>query len=88
MNRRWVRIGVRILPVQRSNRKFLKIVNFFMSGRQYMAIEQTAAKASYWAQLARKGHEVVQIKDVITGRFVAAVVDGIVKVYRDTAEAA
>ena len=46
------------------------------------AIEQNAAKPSYWGQLARQGHEVVQFKDVTTGRFVAVAVDGVVKEYR------
>lgn len=83
MNRRWVKIGEQRLPVRRTSRKYLKIVNFAMNGLEYVAVEQNAAKSSYWAQLARKGHEVVQFIDVSTGRFVAVAVDGIVRVYRD-----
>jgi len=82
MHRRRVWIQDRSAPVRCTSRKYLKIVNFPMHGREYAAIEQNAAKPSYWGQLARKGHEVVQFKDVTTGRFVAVAVDGVVKEYR------
>ena len=36
---------------------------------------------SRWGQLAREGHQVVQIKDRGTNRFVAVSVDGEVTVY-------
>lgn len=81
LSRRWVVIEGRRLPTRRSSRQYLRMVNFAMNGREFLAIEQNAAKPSYWAQLARAGHEVVQFKDVVTGRFVAVAVDGVVREY-------
>lgn len=81
LRRRTVVVDGQELPVGRTGRLFLRMVSFTMNGRQYMAIEQNAAKPSYWAKLVRKGREVVQFKDVATNRFVAVVVDGVPKVY-------
>ncbi len=81
LSRRRVVIEGRSLPVRRSSRQYLRMVNFTVNGREFMAIEQNAAKPSYWAQLARAGHDVVQFKDMVTGRFVAVAVDGAVKQY-------
>jgi hypothetical protein len=86
MSRRRVTIQGRSLPVGRTSRKYLRMLNFIMNGRQYMAIEQNAAKPSYWGELARRGHEVVQFKDVETDRFVAVAVDGVVKEYGTNAD--
>ena len=88
MHRRRVRIRDRSLPVSRTSRLYLKIVNFPMCGREYAAIEQNATKPSYWGQLARHGNEVVQFKDVQTGRFVAVAVDGVVREYRNRSNVA
>ena len=82
MHRRRVSIQDRTLPVTRTSRQYFKMLNFTINGRQYVAIEQNAAKPSYWGQLARQGHEVVQFKDIATGRFVAVAVDGTVKEHR------
>ena len=76
-----VRIAGRKVPVRRTSRKRLKTVTFQMNGRMYEAIEQNAEKPSRWGQLARTGHQVVQIKDVKTNKFVAVIVDGDVKEY-------
>jgi hypothetical protein len=46
-----------------------------------MAIEQNAERPSRWGQLAREGHQVVQVKDSATNRFMAVVVDGDVTAY-------
>ncbi len=81
MSRRRIRIGDETLPVRRTSRQYLKTVNFTMHGREYMAVEQNCAKPSYWAKLARAGHEVVQFIDLATGRFVAVAVDGAVTEY-------
>jgi len=81
LNRRWVVIDGRRLPIRRSSRQYLRMVNFTMNGQEFLAIEQNAAKPSHWAHLARAGHQVVQFKDVVTGRFVAVAVDGVVKEY-------
>lgn len=88
MSRRWVRIKGHRLPVRRTSRQYFKIVNFPMNGREYVAIEQNAAKPSYWGELARRGHQVVQFKDFVTGRFVAVAVDGYVTLYKDSKEPA
>ena len=50
-------------------------------GREYAAIEQNLDKPSEWGRLARSGHQVVQIKDVQSNRFVAVAVDGEAKEY-------
>jgi hypothetical protein len=63
----------------RSNR--LRIVSFEIDGRQYDAIEQNREKPSRWGDLARKGHKVVQFRDVATNKYIAVAIDGDVKVY-------
>ena len=63
------------------NRRYVTGLTHFrlkMNGREYEAIEE---KPSRWGELARKGHNVVQFKDVASDRFVAVAVDGKVKVY-------
>ena len=69
------------LPVRRTSSGRLRILNFTMQGRQFVAIEQNPDKPSRWGQLARSGHQVVQFKDVASNRFVAVAVDGQVKEY-------
>ncbi|HMC74284.1 MAG TPA: hypothetical protein VKG87_08275, partial [Terriglobales bacterium] len=59
----------------------LKTLRFVMGGREYQAIEQNPEKPSRWGQLARKGHHVVQFRDVMTGKYVAVAIDGEVKEY-------
>ncbi len=84
MHRRQVAVEGQRLPIGRTSRQYFRMVKFPMLGRQYVAIEQNVSKPSYWGQLARKGHEVVQFKDNATGRFVAVAVDGAVRQYRAT----
>jgi hypothetical protein len=55
-----------------------------MGGRDYQAIEQNPEKPSRWGKLAREGHQVVQFRDVATGKYVAVAVDGEVKIYGST----
>ncbi|HEY6970574.1 MAG TPA: hypothetical protein VJA94_15305, partial [Candidatus Angelobacter sp.] len=50
MTRRRVKVGRVSLPVRRTSRQYLRIANFFVNGREYAAIEQNAAKPSYWAE--------------------------------------
>jgi hypothetical protein len=52
-----------------------------MGGNEYQAIEQNAEKPSRWGQLAREGHRVVQLRDLTSAKYVAAVVDGKVTEY-------
>jgi hypothetical protein len=76
-----VSLGGQAIPVQRTSSNRLKFVDFTMAGRQYQAIEQNATKPSRWAELARQGHSVVQFRDLDSGRYVAASVDGEITEY-------
>jgi hypothetical protein len=81
MNAGAVNIAGKNIPVKRTSYQRLRTLTFEMNGKQYQAIEQNAEKPSRWGQLAREGHQVVQFRDVQTGRYVAAAVDGEVKEY-------
>lgn len=59
----------------------LRMVQFQANGRTLEAIEQNPEKPSRWGQLAREKHQVVQFRDVETGRYVAVSVDGKVTEY-------
>jgi len=74
-------IGGRSWRIGLTGARRLRTVRFEMAGRQYQAIEQNPEKASHWAKLARDGHRVVQIRDLGTQKYVAAVVDGKVREY-------
>lgn len=52
-----------------------------MGGKEYQAIEQNPEKPSRWGKLARDGRRVVQVRDLGTQKYVAAVVDGKVTEY-------
>jgi CHASE2 domain-containing sensor protein len=71
--------------VRKTNRHRLKTARFQMNGREYEAIDQNPEKPSRWGKLAREGHRVVQFRDVLSGKYVAAAVDGKVVVYGKTA---
>jgi hypothetical protein len=67
--------------VSRTGAQRLRTVRFVMGGKEYQAIEQNPEKPSRWGKLAREGHRVVQVRDVGSGKYVAAVVDGKVTEY-------
>ena len=67
--------------VKRTSSNRLRMVSFELDGRQYDAIEQNREKPSRWGDLARKGHKVVQFRDVATNKYIAVAIDGDVKVY-------
>ena len=69
------------IPVKRTSSNRLRMVSFELDGRRYDAIEQNREKPSRWGQLARKGHKVVQFRDVATNKYIAVAIDGDVKVY-------
>jgi hypothetical protein len=71
----------RPLKVRKTSAQRLKVASFTMNGRQYEAIEQNRYKPSRWGQLAKQGHQVVQIRDVGSNKYVAVVVDGEVTEY-------
>jgi len=76
-----VTIQGKTVAVTRTSYQRLKTVRFDMGGHQYQAIEQNPEKPSRWGKLAREGHQVVQFRDVATGKYVAVAVDGEVKKY-------
>jgi len=76
-----VMVAGQSLPVRRTSSQRLRILGFESNGRKYEAIEQNPEKPSRWGQLAREGHQVVQFRDVATGRYIAVAVDGQVTEY-------
>jgi hypothetical protein len=69
------------LRVDRTGSRRFKTLQFEMNGRVYQAIEQNRQKPSRWGQLARAGHQVVQFRDIESGKYVAVAVDGKVMEY-------
>jgi len=67
--------------VTRTGTRRFRTVRFVMGGTEYQGIEQNPEKPSRWGQLARDGHRVVQFRDLGSGKYVAAVVDGKVTEY-------
>ncbi len=67
--------------VTRTGSQRLRTVRFLMGGREYQAIEQNPEKPSQWGKLAREGHQVVQFRDLLSQKYVAATVDGKVREY-------
>jgi hypothetical protein len=61
--------------VTRTGARRFRTVKFDIDGKEYQAIEQNAEKPSRWGKLAREGHRVVQVRDLQSGKYVAAVVD-------------
>jgi hypothetical protein len=61
--------------VTRTGTRRFRTVKFVLGGKEYQAIEQNAEKPSRWGKLAREGHRVVQVRDLQSGKYVAAVVD-------------
>ncbi len=76
-----VSVGGKTLRVMRTGARRFRTVRFVMDGVEYQAIEQNPEKPSRWGQLAREGHRVVQVRDLLSGKYVAAVVDGKVTEY-------
>jgi hypothetical protein len=76
-----VSVGGKAVKVERTESRKFRTVRLEINGREYQMIEQNPDKPSRWGQLAREGHRVVQVRDVRSGKYVAAVVDGKVKEY-------
>ncbi|HTZ97082.1 MAG TPA: hypothetical protein VMB18_11830 [Terriglobales bacterium] len=81
MERDEVMLGDKTVKVERTSYQRLKTVTFKIGCREYQAIEQNADKPSQWGSLAREGHKVVQVRERVTGKYVAVVVDGTVREY-------
>jgi hypothetical protein len=76
-----VQIAGKPFDVKRTSSQRLKTLRFEMGGREYQAIEQNPEKPSRWGRLARDGHNVIQFRDVESGKYVAVAIDGEVKEY-------
>lgn len=81
MSGRAVTVDGRTLRVTRTGSQRLRTIRFLIGGTEYQAIEQNPEKPSRWGKLAREGRRVVQIRDLSTQKYVAAVVDGKVTEY-------
>ena len=81
MGGREVDVGGRKSRVTRTGAQRLRTVRFLMDGKEYQAIEQNPEKPSRWGKLAREGRRVVQVRDLSTQKYIAAVVDGKVTQY-------
>jgi len=76
-----VRVAGKISRVARTGVRKFRTVRFLMEGVEYQGIEQNPEKPSRWGKLAREGHRVVQFRDLSSGKYVAAAVDGKVTEY-------
>ena len=76
-----VTVEGRASRVTRTGAQRLRTVRFVMGGKEYQAIEQNPEKPSQWGKLARDGRRVVQVRDLGTQKYVAAVVKGKVTEY-------
>jgi hypothetical protein len=81
MNGREVSVEGRTFRVARTGSRRFRTVRFVTGGREYQGIEQNPEKPSRWGKLAREGHQVVQVRDLGTQKYVAAIVDGKVTEY-------
>jgi hypothetical protein len=81
MKRDSVQAGDRSIPVLHTSSQRLRTVRFKIAGHEFQAIEQNPEKPSRWGELARKGHKVVQFREVSSGKYVAVWVDGKVTEY-------
>jgi hypothetical protein len=66
-------------PVRLTAQKNLRQIDFRVGEEAVRGIEQNPKTASRWAQLARKGHKVMQF--LMQGRYFANVVDGNLMLY-------
>jgi hypothetical protein len=76
-----VSVGGQSVKVERTGSRRFRTLQFEMNGRVYQAIEQNRQKPSRWGQLARAGHQVVQFRDIESGKYVAVSVDGKITEY-------
>jgi hypothetical protein len=72
----------RKVQVSRAGGQRLRTLRFVMGGKEYQAIEQNPERPSRRGKLARERRRVVQVRDLGTQNYVAAVVDGKVTEYK------
>jgi hypothetical protein len=75
-----VELEGRPYPVKKTSRHRLRQVDFIFGGEQLRGLEQNPNTGSRWAQMARKGKNVMQF--LSNGRYVAVVADGAVISYK------
>jgi hypothetical protein len=71
---RSVELGGKRFAVRETARKRLREADFVFEGQPMRALEQNPKTESRWAELARKGHKVMQF--LAAGQYVRVVVDG------------
>lgn len=76
-----VSVGGKSFRVSRTGTRRFRTVRFLIDKVEYQGIEQNADKPSRWGQLARQGHRVVQFRNLLSGKYVAVVVDDKVMEY-------
>lgn len=81
MSNPMVSIGKNSIKVEKTGSRRFRTIRFEIGGREYQMIEQNPEKPSRWGKLARQGHRVVQVRDIESGKYVAAVLDGKVTEY-------
>jgi hypothetical protein len=69
-----VNLGEDSYPVQSTPKRGLLQVDFEVAGQAIRGLEQNPATASRWAQMARKGANVMQF--LTGGRYIAVICDG------------
>jgi hypothetical protein len=67
-------------PIQSTQRRSLKQVDFRFEGKSLRGLEQNPDTKSRWAAMARAGKKVMQFLE--DGRYVAVVCDGKVRLYQ------
>jgi hypothetical protein len=75
-----VEIDGETYSVKQTVKSKLKQIDFRFEGRELRGLEQNPNTKSRWAKLAREGKRVMQFLEA--GRYIAAVVDGKIQVYK------
>src|SRR5579864_6612070 len=70
-------------PVQRTQRRRLRQVDFTVAGQSLRGLEQSPETRSKWAAMAREGQKVMQF--LAGGLYIGNVADGKLTLYRRTA---
>jgi hypothetical protein len=71
-------------PVQRTQRRRLRQVDFTAGGQSLRGLEQSPETRSKWATMAREGQKVMQF--LSGGLYIGNVADGNLTLYRKTAQ--
>jgi|SRR5579864_8867802 len=71
-------------PVQRTQRRRLRHVDFVVGTQPLRGLEQSPETRSKWAVMAREGQKVMQF--LSSGRYIGNVAEGKLTLYRKTAQ--